>query len=436
MRFFAVLLVWSAAMAQSPDSEYKVYTEHPRLLLNARRLRLLDRERQRQSPRFTQLETLVRGKARMNEPGFALALYGRIAGDQAILQDAVAAAKRPGAPIREVALACDWAAPQDAALRTRLQQSLAGPVRDFASARDRAFAATVLGDAPALKQLITAWWKGDTAPRLNSGERRLAHADFYPMMELFHVVRDNLQIDLGEDIPALFRDLAFERILSYYPAVWPAPENEYRILWFTAKTDPDLNLSALNRAAEMALVAFESNAQETQFLQGWIQHDRFVLRSPFGAPYEFLWANPYQPGLPYEKLPLAHHDPRTGTLFLRSSWEDDATWLGYFGGTGQIFRNGRPEVLRLKQPMELGTEMVVPGDRTLTRFQVNPGAPDRWFVISLKPLTMYDIETGDENMFDAKTDAGGILVLEFNRKAGQPVFIHEPRQPQESGDAR
>ena len=34
-------------------------------------------------------------------------------------------------------------------------------------------------------------------------------------------------------------------------------------------------------------------------LQGWLMHDSFMLKSTFGAPYEFLWANPYQPGLSY-----------------------------------------------------------------------------------------------------------------------------------------
>lgn len=429
MRFLPVVLACSFLGAQTADSDFQVYTEHPRLLLNARRLRLLQRERERQSPRWTQLETLIKGKARMNEPAFALALYGQTAKDASVGKEAVAAAKRAGASVREAALALDWAAPDDAALRARLMQSLSTPVRDFGSARDRAFAAILLGNGPALKELLLKWWRSETAPRLRNGQQRIAHADLYPMMELFHAVRDNLQIDLRDDIPAVFRDLALERILGYYPAIWPAAENEYRIPWFTTKGEPDLNLAALTRVAEMALVAFENNAQEMQFLQGWVQHDRFVLRGPFGAAYEFLWANPYQPGLPYEKLPLFHHDTRTGTLFLRSTWEDDAIWLGYFGGPGQMFRNGQVEPLRLKQPTELGTEMVVPGDRQLTKVSVKDDHPDRWFILGLKPLTVYDIETDDENMLDAKTDAGGVLVLEFKRKVGQFVFIHEPRQP-------
>ena len=38
-------------------------------------------------------------------------------------------------------------------------------------------------------------------------------------------------------------------------------------------------------------------------------HDHFLMRGPFGSPYEFLWANPYQPGLSYYHVPLVLHDP-------------------------------------------------------------------------------------------------------------------------------
>ena len=33
-----------------------------------------------------------------------------------------------------------------------------------------------------------------------------------------------------------------------------------------------------------------------------------MLRGALGAPYEFLWANPYQPGLSFEHVPLVFHD--------------------------------------------------------------------------------------------------------------------------------
>ena len=43
------------------DEEFRVYTEHPRLILTAQRLRLLKRERERESQRWRQFELLVKG---------------------------------------------------------------------------------------------------------------------------------------------------------------------------------------------------------------------------------------------------------------------------------------------------------------------------------------------------------------------------------------
>lgn len=72
---FALTVMPVTGLAQ--DVDYQVYTEPPRLLLNQRRLRLLKRERERESLRWQQFDSLMRGKARMSEPGFALALWGR-----------------------------------------------------------------------------------------------------------------------------------------------------------------------------------------------------------------------------------------------------------------------------------------------------------------------------------------------------------------------
>src|SRR3954463_10612936 len=57
------LLAAITLAAQDSAEDFKVYTEYPRLLLKQQRLRLLRRERERQSPRWTQLETLIKGKA-------------------------------------------------------------------------------------------------------------------------------------------------------------------------------------------------------------------------------------------------------------------------------------------------------------------------------------------------------------------------------------
>ena len=170
-----------------------------------------------------------------------------------------------------------------AGFEKRLRQFLSQPVKDFEAARDHAFASLVVGDGRALASIVQSWWRKATAPALNSGTRTLTHRDFYPFVELAHVIRDNVQVDLRDDIPAVFRDLALERILSYYPAPWPAAENDYRIPWFAGKGDPDLKIASLTRAGEMALVAFESNAQEMQFLQGWIMHDRLLRPALVGV---------------------------------------------------------------------------------------------------------------------------------------------------------
>src|SRR5260370_38575796 len=83
-------------------------------------------------------------------------------------------------------------------------------------------------------------------------------------------------------------------------------------------------------------------------------HDNFILRGTLGATYEFLWANPYQPGLSYYLVPLLFHDDMFGRLFMRSSWEENAKWLGYFHGELQNFDEGH---LRVMSP-QLITEPV------------------------------------------------------------------------------
>ncbi len=162
------------------------------------------------------------------------------------------------------------------------------------------------------------------------------------------------------------------------------------------------------------MLAYDSNALDNQYLQGWLMHDRFLLRSALGAPYEFLWANPYHPGLSYYNLPLSFHDEMSGKLFVRSSWDDDAKWLGYFGGQLQLFENGQPRVVApdsLRNPVQIG-KTVVAAARSPFRFKT-AGEVENIFVIGLEPLATYDVEADDEEMREAKTDRGGILELNF-----------------------
>src|SRR5580700_5064530 len=98
--FLAVLCGLAAgASAQSPnspnDEDYHVYTDAPRLLLTKQRLRLLQRERDRQSVRWQQFDSLISGGVPMPEPGISRALYYQVTKDPAAGKQAVEWALRP-----------------------------------------------------------------------------------------------------------------------------------------------------------------------------------------------------------------------------------------------------------------------------------------------------------------------------------------------------
>ncbi len=287
-RSVLAMLAGAGLRAQSSGESFKVYTAHPRLLLSRRRLRLLQRERQRQSSRWMQFETLIRGKARMPEPGFALALFHQVSGELAAGRQAIAWAQAPSATdLRQIALVFDWcqgvlSGPERREISAKLRRGIdAAPAAAIAGVRSRVYAALALagedGFDPAglLERVVREWWRGGVGPALKAGSRSLDRADMYPLFELLHALRDNFEIDLREGAPSYFRELPVWLLLSYYPSPYPAAENDYRIPFYAGRGQPDLRDAMLARAAEMAFLAYESNATETQFLQGWVMQDRF-----------------------------------------------------------------------------------------------------------------------------------------------------------------
>src|SRR5512132_1605067 len=116
--------------APEVDESYQPSTEHPRLLLTKAKLRLLRRERERQSARWLQFEVLMRGRAQMPEPGFAQALYYQVTGERRAATDAIDWALKDTNDIRQQALVLDWCQPaltaeQRRALVTKLKTALA-----------------------------------------------------------------------------------------------------------------------------------------------------------------------------------------------------------------------------------------------------------------------------------------------------------------------
>jgi len=418
-----------ACAARGQDESLSADAPHPRILLTARRIRLLRRERQRQSMRWNQFHLLMAGKAPMPEPGFAEALYYQVSGDAEAGRRAIAWALGPGTDLRQLALVFDWCQDlltdeQSRALAAKIVRGIAespagSPV---AAARSRLLAAVALSGHVAgvperqLNRLLHTWWQGGIVPALTGGHEAITRDDSYALMEILHVVRDNFNEDLREAAPQFFLDLPMVQLLSYYPATYPAGENEYRIPASPeVGGEPDLRRAALSRAAELSMVAYDANAAGSQYLQGWLMNDNFLLRSPFGAPYEFLWANPYQPGLSFSQAPLVMHDSLIGRLFVRSSWEESAVWLGSFRGQLQLFHQGAVTAVDAHaetEPLDLGSAEILFGART-NRFTVSVAGRKPVFVVGLEPRRNYIIEVDDEEMVEEQADPGGILALDL-----------------------
>jgi hypothetical protein len=253
-----------------------------------------------------------------------------------------------------------------------------------------------------LLEIVTWWRKQAPAKR----------QELYPLLELLHAVRDNTKVELRQGSADYFNELPLDYVAGFYPASFPGPENDLRIPVFTASGNPDPVAATKARAAGLAMVALDTNAVNYQFVQGLLMNDRFVMRDGLGAPYEFLWANPYQPGLAYQTLPLVFHDKTTGHVFARTSWEEDATWIGYFEGALQMFRDGGVQTVRPGTPIapvRIGEATVmVPADPKAVKVRLEG---QQLFVIGLAPKAEYAVEIDDQELDFLVSDIGGTLVV-------------------------
>jgi hypothetical protein len=446
--FAAIPGAWMpvAALGQPATTDpIVVSSEHPRLFLRPARLRLLRRERERTSLRWEQFHSLMAGNAAMPESGFSLALYYEVAGDKDSGRKAIAWALGPAVDLRQMALVFDWCySLMSDGERQNFAEHLAKKMADSAadtkagssvsSLRSRTLAAVALfdeiPDAPQreLERIVHQWWEGAIVPAIKGGANPIARDDAYALYEMLHAIQDNVKIDLRESNPGFFKDFPIEHLLSYYPAPLQASENDYFIGAERAPGgEPDLKLAALSRAAELAMVAYDANAPDTQVLQGWLMHDKYLMRGAFGTPYEFLWANPYQPGLSYYHVPLVFYAPERGRLFIRSSWEDSADWFGIFDGAIQVFTDDGIKIVNpARAPAMIDMkEAVVCFGKNGWKQEFSLPEAETIFVVGLEPKRTYQIEIDDEEVYEAAADQSGILVLDqipWGRTAG--VRIH------------
>jgi hypothetical protein len=422
VRFLLPFLLF-ASLGFSQDGfeeDFHVFSDAPRLLLTKQRLRLLQRERDRQSMRWEQFDALMTGGAPMPEQGLALALYYQVAKNQAAGRKAVDWAIDPkNSDIRQLALIFDWCGPlmskpQADRIAAKLEKGLAaGTSGDVAKQNGRALAAIAMTDRlpdqgeALLKGIVREWWRAGMVKNI----RAIPREQIYLLYELMHAIRDNLKIDLRESDHEYFAMLPVDHLVGHYPSPFEAPENEYRVPIYVRDGEPNLTDAAFSRAAELAMVAYDNNAAESQYLQGWLMQDRFLMRGALGVVYEFMWANPYQPGLSYFQMPLVFHDAASGHVFARSSWDENATWIGFFEGHLQLFRDGRIESLRPGTsiaPIHIGDAVLMSGRDPEWKFQADGEA---LFVLGLTPKTSYDVEIDNEELAEYTTDTGGTLVI-------------------------
>jgi hypothetical protein len=434
---------WLApAAAQPAAEEFRVSGDHPRLFLQARRLRFLERERERQSLRWRQFQALVEGKAAMPEPGFAWALYARVSGQPALCRDAVRWALSPGADLRQSALVFDWCQPElttedSRALSAALERGAAWARKTpgVAAVRDRALAAVALAGhreelaARELRSVIQDWWRGQIVPALEGAGDPVAPGDLFALMEILHAVKDNLDIDLRDPVKSWFHDLPLVRLFHYVPAPFPGAENDFYLPADGAAV-PDLRRAALARAADLALVALDANTQPAGFLQGWLMRDTLLMRGPFGIPYELLWANPYQPGLSFHHAPRFYHDRRLGRLCVRSGWDDEAAWLQYRDGGFLQSAGGAPRDAApppANSLVRLGGvglyRVAAPATRKV------PGAElPQVFLIGLNPGEAFEISVGGRKPTAQTAGPGGIIGLAFEKNETLTVRLRARRQ--------
>jgi hypothetical protein len=423
VRLLLPVLLFSSLTLVGQDAyeeDFHVFSDAPRLLLTKQRLRLLQRERERQSMRWMQFDTLVSGGAPMPEQGLAWALYYQVAKNQPAGRKAVEwAVDDKHTEVRQLALIFDWCGPlmtksQADKVAAKLEKSIAaGATGDVARQNGRVLAAIALADRlpdqgeAALKGIVRDWWRAGVVKNIRSIPRE----QMYLLYEMMHAIRDNLKIDMRESAHEYFTTLPTDHLVGHYPSPFEAPENEFRVPIYVRDGEPDLKDAVYSRATELAMVAFDNNAAESQYLQGWLMQDRFLMRGALGVLYEFMWANPYQPGLSYFQMPLVFHDATSGHVFARSSWDEDATWIGFFDGHLQLFRGGKIETLRKGAsipPVHIGDAVMMSGSDPEFKFRADGEA---LFVLGLTPNAWYEVEIDDEELTEKQTDSGGTLVI-------------------------
>jgi hypothetical protein len=126
-----------------------------------------------------------------------------------------------------------------------------------------------------------------------------------------------------------------------------------------------------------------------------------------------------------------YHNPESGKLFARSTWDASATWFGYYDGVMQLFQDGKlSNVTPRPEPLSID-QAVICFAHSAQQWSVKLGEDeDVVFLVGLKPRAAYEIEIDDEEMYEASADAGGILPLTLIKGKEMGIRIRPVAAPQ------
>lgn len=432
------------------QADYKVYTSHPRLWLLERRLNRLRKDVERQSERWRNLQRLVRADVVFPEEPLLRALLFQVSGDEESGRKAIAWAvgeadsggfEKPD-NLRLGAVVFDWchellSEEQKGSLAEALFTAAGALSREnevgLAGVRSSVMALVATGEdhlgyERVLRTFMKDHWEARLLPALRKGEMLESSAELVALAELSHVARRNFEIEIWGQASNLFRALPLRMMLRVSPRPHRTKEGIFRVPVGTDGAAAVIE-GTLNRVAAMIFVAYENTLSDYQFLQGWVRHDAYTLYTPLGAVYEFLWVNPYLPGLSYFSAPLVFHDEFEGRVYARAGWQEEDLWAGYFDGRLLIVADGEEHVI---EPADKQAPLIFPGGAML--FGEPPLSFDRVvpegkaiYVMGLEQGRSYEVRVNRSRARNQRAVKGGILVIDNRPQEGIPEIDWESR---------
>jgi hypothetical protein len=359
----------------------------PRLLLTSRRLHRLKLDRQRQTDRWINFEQRVKTTPESPQRGFELALYYVVTGDESTGKAAAAWAAAHPLETEQRLLVADWCAP---ALRPEDREKLSSAAPETSepadAARNLLFQSVLRGQDPSA-EFKTAW---DAALKsLKEDPSAWQPEQLYSLYEAIAAMQMNFHTDLRRENSDLFSQLPAVFLLSLSPKQLEQPT------WRT-------------RMAGLIMVNVDPNLQASSFVQGWAMEDPKEAKEGPGVGYEFLWADPYLPGLGYFNMGPWVYLRDAGFLIARTGWEPEACSIKQ---TPAKFESLHCDASIRSRPANFGKLVLLPVSDPCVLLKPDPS---RTTILSgLRPGSEVSWKT-DGKTRTGVADASGLLRLPFD----------------------